>query len=78
MTGLFSFERDVWKYYLPVHMLRALDYYFLPILYLGKTELIPGSEGMNQELTGWCFLRQGIGLKNFSEQMISKCKQSKE
>jgi hypothetical protein len=30
----------------------ALDYYFLPILDLGKTKLIPGSEGMNQALTG--------------------------
>jgi len=30
----------------------ALDYYFLPILDLGKTKLNPSSEGMNQGLTG--------------------------
>jgi len=30
----------------------ALDYYFLPILNLGKTKLIPGSEGMTQLPTG--------------------------
>jgi hypothetical protein len=30
----------------------ALDYYFLSILNLGKTKLIPGSEAMNQALTG--------------------------
>jgi hypothetical protein len=30
----------------------ALDYYFLPILDLGRTKLIPVSEDMNQGLTG--------------------------